>query len=66
MDAARDRESGGSGLGPAIAREIAHAHGGSLVVAAGGGGDGGARLVARFPLPDGHPGKQPERRPGAS
>ncbi|MGX8905051.1 sensor histidine kinase [Streptomyces netropsis] len=65
LDAARDRQSGGSGLGLAIAREIAHAHGGSLVVAAGGGG---ARLVARFPLPDGHPGQQPgqrsERRPG--
>ncbi|GGR19344.1 sensor histidine kinase [Streptomyces netropsis] len=61
LDAARDRESGGSGLGLAIAREIAHAHGGSLVVAPGGGG---ARLVARFPLPDGQPGK-PGTRPGA-
>ncbi|MEU2511249.1 sensor histidine kinase [Streptomyces syringium] len=62
LDAARDRESGGSGLGLAIAREIAHAHGGSLVVASGGGG---ARLVARFPLPDGPGGQQPERRPGS-
>ncbi|MBP2401804.1 sensor histidine kinase [Streptomyces syringium] len=63
LDAARDRESGGSGLGLAIAREIAHAHGGSLVVAAGGGG---ARLVARFPLPDGHPGKPATARPAGS
>ncbi|MEW2577260.1 sensor histidine kinase [Streptomyces syringium] len=60
LDAARDRESGGSGLGLAIAREIAHAHGGSLVVAAG---DGGARLVARFPLPDGHPGERSRQPP---
>ncbi|MGI5527058.1 sensor histidine kinase [Streptomyces syringium] len=63
LDAARDRESGGSGLGLAIAREIAHAHGGSLVVAAE---DGGARLVARFPLPDGHPGNPATGRPADS
>jgi signal transduction histidine kinase len=45
LDEARDRDGGGSGLGLAIAREIMVSYGGSLTV------EGGARFVARFPLP---------------
>ncbi|MBT2213379.1 cell wall metabolism sensor histidine kinase WalK [Actinomadura sp. NEAU-AAG7] len=55
----RRRDRGGTGLGLTISRDIAHAHGGSLVAEGGGitgtGGatnaaHGGARLVLRLPL----------------
>ncbi|MGW4470351.1 sensor histidine kinase [Nonomuraea sp. NPDC004354] len=48
LDSARSRDIGGTGLGLPIARDIAVAHGGSLVVA--DSGRGGARLVLRLPL----------------
>ncbi|WP_131743002.1 sensor histidine kinase [Actinomadura roseirufa] len=42
----RRRDRGGTGLGLTISRDIAHAHGGTLVAAPGDG----ARLVLRIPL----------------
>lgn len=58
LDEARGRETGGAGLGLAIAREIAGAHAGTLTVEDGdAGADGdagpGARFVTRLPLLDG-------------
>ncbi|WP_395111258.1 sensor histidine kinase [Actinomadura sp. SCN-SB] len=47
LDSARSRDSGGSGLGLPVAREIVTAHGGRLNVA---DSDRGARLVLRLPL----------------
>jgi signal transduction histidine kinase len=47
LDAARDRDAGGVGLGLAIARDIAVRHGGVLVVA---GGPPGGHLRAEIPL----------------
>ncbi|MET1052188.1 MAG: ATP-binding protein [Mycetocola sp.] len=47
LDEARARESGGSGLGLAIVREIAVAHGGSVI--ATGSALGGARFEVRVP-----------------
>ena len=47
LDEARARESGGSGLGLSIVREIASAHGGA--VTAGRGTLGGARFEVRLP-----------------
>jgi signal transduction histidine kinase len=47
LDDARDRDAGGSGLGLPIVREIAAAHGGTVVVADSAEG---ARLVVRLPL----------------
>ena len=44
---ARSADSGGSGLGLTIARQLAEAHGGSLVAA--NTPDGGARFTATFP-----------------
>ena len=46
-DAARDRASGGAGLGLAIVRAVAVAHGGS--VSAGVSPEGGARFVLELP-----------------
>ncbi len=48
VDAGRDRASGGVGLGLAIVRAIAEAHGGS-VVAGRAVGVGGARIVVQIP-----------------
>ena len=48
LDDARDRDSGGVGLGLAISRDIARAHGGVLRV--GGSPLGGARVELRLPL----------------
>ncbi len=48
LDDARDRRSGGAGLGLAIVREVVTAHGGTVHV--GSGSLGGARLEVRLPL----------------
>ncbi|MFB4303614.1 ATP-binding protein [Actinomadura sp. NTSP31] len=45
----RRRDKGGTGLGLTISRDIARAHGGTLVAA---DGDGGARFVLRIPAED--------------
>lgn len=50
LDEARARESGGSGLGLSIVREIVLAHGGSVVATASG--LGGARFEVRMPASD--------------
>ena len=47
LDAARARETGGAGLGLAIARSIVVAHRGTLAV--GAGATGGARFTIRLP-----------------
>jgi len=67
IDPARDRLSGGAGLGLAIVQAIARAHGGA--VRAGESLEGGARLVmvlpgflAGPPAPPAAPRRQPERR----
>jgi two-component system sensor histidine kinase SenX3 len=48
LDAARARETGGAGLGLAIAQSIARAHGGDLVVTSAPGA--GSRFTIRLPL----------------
>lgn len=48
LDASRKRDHGGTGLGLPIARDIAHAHHGTLGV--GDSDTGGARFVLRLPL----------------
>ncbi len=66
-DAARDRASGGAGLGLAIVRAIAEAHGGS--VSASRSGPGGARVALVLPgfVPAAAATQQPAgRRIGAS
>lgn len=47
LDEARARDAGGSGLGLAIAREIVHAHGGSILV--DDAPSGGARFTVSLP-----------------
>ncbi|MDP9841082.1 sensor histidine kinase [Streptosporangium lutulentum] len=47
LDAARNKDAGGTGLGLPIAREIAEAHGGTLKAE---DGSQGARFVLRLPL----------------
>ncbi|GLW07791.1 hypothetical protein Misp01_29210 [Microtetraspora sp. NBRC 13810] len=49
LDAARNKDAGGTGLGLPIAREIATGHGGTLTVE---DSPRGARFVARIPLSD--------------
>jgi signal transduction histidine kinase len=49
LDEARGRDAGGTGLGLAIVRELAAAHGGSVVVDASA--LGGARFTVTLPLP---------------
>ena len=48
LDAARARDTGGAGLGLAIARSIAVAHGGTLSVESRPGA--GSRFIIRLPL----------------
>lgn len=48
LDESRNRDTGGSGLGLALARAIIEAHGGSLALANLGGG--GLRAAVRLPL----------------
>ncbi|MFI2288991.1 sensor histidine kinase [Streptomyces niveus] len=55
LDDARSRDDGGAGLGLAIARDVAHRHGGTLEV--GRGEAGGALFELRLPAA----GRDPER-----
>ncbi|GGV14748.1 two-component sensor histidine kinase [Actinomadura cremea] len=55
----RHRDAGGTGLGLAISRDIAEAHGGTLVLTDRTDGREGARFVLRLPLP--RTGTRPER-----
>jgi signal transduction histidine kinase len=55
LDAARDRDAGGAGLGLAIVRAVAQAAGGSVRATARPDGGPGARLVVRLPAADGEP-----------
>ena len=59
IEASRSQDTGGVGLGLAIARSIAHAHGGDLVLE--NRPEGGLR--ARLTLPAERPGQQPGPRP---
>ena len=47
VERSRSRQTGGTGLGLAISRQIAEAHGGTVVAEAGA--EGGARLVVTLP-----------------
>ncbi|MEU7892374.1 HAMP domain-containing sensor histidine kinase [Nonomuraea sp. NPDC049152] len=53
LDASRNRDAGGTGLGLPIAREIARAHGGTLKIV---DSDSGARFVLHLPLRNGYHG----------
>jgi len=57
LEPARSRDSGGSGLGPPIARSIARAHGGDVTAAEA---RVGARFVLRLPAGGSGPGGGPE------
>jgi two-component system osmolarity sensor histidine kinase EnvZ len=48
LDQGRNLQTGGVGLGLAIARSIAPAHGGTLIVSRGAAG--GSRFTLRLPL----------------
>jgi two-component system, OmpR family, sensor kinase len=63
-DAARDRASGGAGLGLAIVRAISVAHGGR--VGAGDSPEGGARIVIELPGFDPAPPPVPDRGSAAA
>jgi signal transduction histidine kinase len=52
VDAARDREHGGSGVGLAISRAIARAHGGELSAASAGPGKG-TTITLSLPITEG-------------
>ena len=56
LDGARDRSTGGSGLGLSIVREVALAHDGEVVL--GRSPRGGLRAEIRFPAPEGSIGRE--------
>jgi signal transduction histidine kinase len=58
LDAARNRDAGGAGLGLAIVRAVAEAAGGTVRATGRGDGRPGARLVVRLPAV----GSEPDRR----
>ena len=49
LEDSRSRDTGGIGLGLAIARTIIRAHGGEIDVTNGDGDGGGARFTVRLP-----------------
>lgn len=51
LDDDRDRDTGGAGLGLAVARDVVTAHGGTIVVESSS--LGGARVRVRLPMPPG-------------